>query len=385
MSSETRIYSTISELSSELPGIRDRLKTGSSHKPQGIAGFDGFIDTFIRMEQPATMAELGPKIAAAAGIAASYSVHHNGDKFGGNGPLLTAALHGIHDSQIDLTYIGAMGRDAILPIFEDALASKTTRLFSLAEPAHSDCLEFEDGKVMLCDMRSCSEITWERLLLTVGADELDQLLKDSDFIAAVNWGKLPNVGEIWNQIASRLSKLGVKKKKLPFFMDLAEFEQRPREDLERLLLDLPAITAQCHTLLSFNLKEAWQMGAYLGGDFNGQKAPESVAALATFLKERIEVDRIVIHPNDGAACASAQGTVYVPGPVVKTPLISTGAGDHFGAGCLSGALLELDDLGILLAGVCCSGYFVRTGESPSFAQIDSLLELWQAGDLPERL
>jgi hypothetical protein len=385
MSSRTRIYKSIQELSSELSPLKERMSAGAPKALTGIAGFDGFIDTFIRMEQPATMAELGPKIAAAAGIAASYSVQHNGDKFGGNGPLLVSALHGIHAGAIDLTYIGAMGRDSILPIFEEALVNKTSRLYSLAEPAHSDCLEFDDGKVMLSDMRSCAEVTWERLLETVGAADLDALLKNCDFIGAVNWGKLPNVGKIWNEIAGRLGALGIEKKKLPFFMDLAEFEQRPKADLERLLADLPAITEQCHTILSFNLKEAWQMGAYFGADYSGQKSPESVAELASDLKARIAADRIVIHPNDGAACASDAGTVYLAGPVVKTPLISTGAGDNFGAGCLSGTLLGLDDLGMLLCGVCCSGYFVRTGESPTFAQICKLIELWQSGDLPERL
>lgn len=385
MSSQTRIYKSIQELSSQLPDLTKRLITSAGQPPKGIAGFDGFIDTFIRVEQPSTMAELGPKITAAAGIAASYPAQHNGDKFGGNGPLLASALHGIHDGAIDLTYIGAMGRDAILPIFADALAKKTSQLYTLAEPAHSDCLEFDDGKVMLSDMRSCSEITWERMLEVVGADTLDTLLQESDFIGAVNWGKLPHVGEIWNQIALRLGQLGVEKKKLPFFMDLAEFEQRPQTDLKRLLADLPVITEQCHTILSFNLKEAWQMGAYFGADYSGQKSPEAVAELASYLKERITADRIVIHPNDGAACASAAGTVYLAGPVVKTPLISTGAGDNFGAGCLSGSLLGLDDLGMLLCGVCCSGYFVRTGESPTFAQIGELIELWVNDGLPERL
>jgi len=385
MKNQSRIFKSIAELSDELPPLTDRIAAGATTPPKGIAGFDGFIDTFIRLEQPSTMAEFGPKITAAAGIAASYSALHNGDKFGGNGPLLASALHGLHEGKIDLTYIGAMGRDAILPIFKEALETKTSRMYSLADPAHSDCLEFDDGKVMLCDMRSCSEITWERLLATVGADELDALLKDSDFIGAVNWGKLPHVGDIWKNIAARLGQLGVEKKKLPFFMDLAEFEQRPREDLDGLLEDLPAITAQCHTILSFNLKEAWQMGTYFGGDYSGQKSPESVAELATFLKEHIDADRIVIHPNDGAACASADGTVYVRGPVVKTPLISTGAGDNFGAGCLSAIMLGLDDLGMLLCGVCSSGYFVRTGRTPSFTQICSLIELWKSDELPERL
>lgn len=382
---ESKAYHEISELGDALPGLIQQIRKDSVDNCSGIVGFDGFIDTFIRLENPSTMAELGPKIEAAAGIAASYPVQHLGDKFGGNGPLFASAMCGIHGSGIDLTYIGAMGRDAILPIYQQALGKKATQLYSLADPAHSDCLEFEDGKVMLSDLRSCAEITWERLLECVGAETLDALLRSSQFIGAVNWGKLIHVGEIWENLAERLQVLGIEAKSVPFFMDLAEFEQRPRADVEALLERLPKITAQCHTLLSFNLKEAWQMGAFFDGDFSGKKDPESVAELAGFLREKIEVDRIIIHPNNGAACASHQGTIYVPGPVCQKPLISTGAGDAFGAGCLSATLKGMDDLGLLLCGVCTSGYFVRTGEYPSFEQIAAFIERWQEGPLPERL
>ena len=372
-------------LAAQLPALAGRIRAGLPDIPRGFAGFDGFIDTFIRLENPSTMAELGPRIAAASGIAASYPVQHLGDKFGGNGPLFTAALHGLFAGRIDLTYIGAMGHEAVLPIYREALEAKTSRLYTLADPAHSDCLEFDDGKVMLSDLRSCAEITWDRLLERVGTDALDELLLHSRFIGAVNWGKLLHVGEIWEHLARRLGELGVTPKTVPFFMDLAEFEQRPPEDVENLLQRLPRITAQCHTLLSFNLKEAWQMAAVFGGEFAGRKDPAAVADLAAFLKARIEVDRIIIHPNDGAACASEAGCVYLPGPVVQKPLISTGAGDHFGAGCLAGQLLGLDDLGLLLCGVTTSGYYVRSGRSPSFAQLAELIGQWQAGTLPERL
>jgi hypothetical protein len=55
-----------------------------------LCGFDGFIDTFVRLQTPPSMAEFGPKVTAAAGVAASYPVRHLGDKFGGNGPLFVA-------------------------------------------------------------------------------------------------------------------------------------------------------------------------------------------------------------------------------------------------------------------------------------------------------
>jgi hypothetical protein len=337
------------------------------------------------MESPNTMAEFGPSVTRAAGISASYSVTHQGDKFGGNGPLFASALHDIFDGEIAVSYIGAMGRGQVLPIYREALGQKMQHLYTLAEPAHSDCLEFVDGKIMLSDLRSCAEITWDRLIECVGANTLDAHLEECRFVGAVNWGKLVNVGGIWQNIAKRLGELGVPKKHVFFFMDLAEFEQRPMEDRNELIHLVGEITKQCHTLLSFNLKEAWQMADVLGGGFQGCKAPDDVAALAEFLRLSINADRIIIHPNNGAACASGDGCVYIPGPFCKEPLISTGAGDNFGAGCLAGALRGFDDLGLLLAGVCASGHFVRSGRSASFRDMSNLVDAWISGTLSERL
>ena len=337
MDTPLTIYRNVASLA---PVIEDFKSRAAAAQPRvsGLCGFDGFIDTFVRLLAPASMAEFGPKVAAAAGIAASYPARHQGDKFGGNGPLFAAAMHDIHGGAIDVTYIGAMGRDEVLPIYQDALGGKMKRLHTLAPPAHTTCLEFTDGKVMLCDMAACAEVTWERLLESVGQSALDEELKAARFISAVNWGKLPHAGTIWSHLAERLGTLGVAAKEVLFFMDLAEFETRPLADREDLLARLGPITRQCQTLLSFNLKEAWQMGEVFGAAYHGRMDPEAVAELAALLRSRIDVDRVIIHPNDGAACASADGTVYVPGPYCREPLISTGAGDNFGAGCLSAAI-----------------------------------------------
>lgn len=376
---QMKIYRDIHSLAGIIPEFKAKISSTPA-RCSGLCGFDGFIDTFVRLESPASMAEFGPKVAAAAGIAASYPVRHGGDKFGGNGPLFAAALHDIHGGKIDVTYIGAMGRNEVLPIYQAAIGGKTKRLHTLAPPAHSTCLEFTDGKVMLCDLAACVEVTWERLMACVGQSALDDELKAARFISAVNWGKLPHAGNIWSHLAGRLAELGVPAKSVIYFMDLAEFETRPLADREELLARLPAITRQCQTMLSLNLKEAWQMGEVFGARFHGRKDADAVAELAAFLRARIDVDRIIVHPNDGAACASAAGTVFVPGPFCRQPLISTGAGDNFGAGCLAAALKGLDDTGVVLAGNCASGHYVRSGRSASFAEMAQLLDAWIAGN-----
>jgi len=379
------IYREVRSLAPMIADFKAKLTSAAPSRLSGLCGFDGFIDTFVRLQSPASMAEFGPKVAAAAGIAASYSVRHLGEKFGGNGPLFAAALNDIHAGEIDITYIGAMGSGEVLPIYQAALGHKTRRLHTLAAPAHTTCLEFTDGKVMLCDIAACGQVTWERLIECVGQAALDEELKAARFITAVNWGKLPHAGTIWSNLATRLAELGVPAKEVLFFMDLAEFETRPLADRMDLLARMEPITRQCRTLLSFNLKEAWQMGEVFGGAYHGQKDADSVAELAAFLRSRIAVDSVIIHPNDGAACASAAGAVYVPGPYCREPLISTGAGDNFGAGCLSAALKGMDDACMLLAGNCASGHFVRSGRSGAFADLTKLLDAWVVGTLGERL
>ncbi len=383
--STVSVYRNLADLAPVIERFRTQLLTPQKKRWSGLCGFDGFIDTFIRLTQPSTMAEFGPKVAAAAGISTSYPMRFLGDKFGGNGPLFASALHDIHGGGIDIVYCGALGEGSILPIYEQALRAKTRSMYTLAAPAQSTCLEFDDGKIMLGDLAPCSQVTWERLLEAMGQPALDGYLRAASFIGAVNWGKLPHAGPIWSNLAARLGELNVPPKAVHFFMDLAEFESRDWAEREDLLARLRAITGQCSTMLSFNLKEAWQMGEVLGWNYHGRKQADEVVELCALLRSRIAVDRVIVHPNDGAACASNEGAVYLAGPYCRAPLISTGAGDNFGAGCLAAALRGLDDTGVLLAGNCASGHFVRSGRTPTFADMSEFLASWSMGSLGDRL
>jgi hypothetical protein len=385
MSETDHLHTSLDTLSASLTSLRSRLEKQPPHDLSGVVGFDGFVDTFIRMKNPASMAEFGPKVEAAAGIAASYAVDHQGDKFGGNGPLFAAALSDIFSGDTDLTYIGGIGDGEVEPIFAEALDGKASRLVPIAASAHSDCLEFTDGKIMLGDFTSCGDVTLDNLLAALGEDGLDDLVRKASYVSAVNWGKLPEVGEIWSHLAVRLNAVGHPPKSIPFFMDLAEFEHREEADVQDLLARMTMITSQCTSILSFNLKEAWQLGDRFGGIFSGKKDPESVIELAKLLRAHVDVDKIVIHPNSGAACATEDGAVFVPGPYCEEPLISTGAGDNFGAGCLAAVLSGCDDTEMLLMGNSTSGYFVRSGRTPDFSGLNQFLAAWSAGTLPERL
>jgi sugar/nucleoside kinase (ribokinase family) len=99
--------------------------------------------------------------------------------------------------------------------------------------------------------------------------------------------------------------------------------------------------------------------------------------MAEKIRTRLDLTTVVIHPKESAACATRDGTHWVPGPYVAKPLITTGAGDHFNAGFSAALLAGLDPEACLTVGVCTSGHYVRTGQSPSTGDIESFLANWK--------
>ena len=94
------------------------------------------------------------------------------------------------------------------------------------------------------------------------------------------------------------------------------------------------------------------------------------------VREKLGLDTVVIHPRESAACATAAGTAWVPGPYCENPVITTGAGDHFNGGFSQGQLLGLDPEACLALGVCTSGHYVRTAESPTLDDLEKFLANW---------
>ena len=92
------------------------------------------------------------------------------------------------------------------------------------------------------------------------------------------------------------------------------------------------------------------------------------------IREKLGIHAVVVHPTAFAAVATAGGKSVVDGPFTAKPLISTGAGDHFNAGFCLGATLGCDPAMCLQIGVATSGYYVRTAQSPSVADLIGFLK-----------
>ncbi len=354
-----------------LAGARDRLA-----QTKVLVGFDGFVDAIIhvvaqresstRYTRMATIAEFGGKVSAAAGVSANFEFVTQMVKLGGNGPIMANAL-GSYGAPV--TYIGTLGSPAIHPVFADF--AERARVISIAEPAYTDAIEFEDGKLMCGKHDSLREVHWATLLAHVPEGELVALFEEASLVALVNWTMLPFMSALWREIQTRVApRLTGEKRWL--FLDLADPAKRTREDIAEALQSLSRFQTHFRVILGLNLQESRQIAEVLGLA-PSDDSPEALMARATQLLEKLEIDTVVIHPTRFAAAADAGGCSFVEGPYTPKPKITTGAGDHFNAGFCTGRLLGGGLAASLQIGVATSGLYVRQAASPGLEELTAFL------------
>src|SRR5438045_1143289 len=219
----------------ELTSRKLLAAAGTLASIKATIGLDGFVDEIIAVvdkrrnhehyEPVKTIGDLGAKIAAAAGESSNYELVVKQMKLGGNGPIMATALANVG---LSVTYVGNAGYPNIHPVFAD-LANKAT-IFSIGEPAHTDALEFDDGKLMLGKLTPLNDANWDNLIGRVGKEKLTELLRGSRLIAMVNWTMLPHMSRVWAQLLDEIIP-NIERHNRKLFIDLADPEKRTSEDV----------------------------------------------------------------------------------------------------------------------------------------------------------
>ncbi len=157
------------------------------------------------------------------------------------------------------------------------------------------------------------------------------------------------------------------------FVDLADPEKRLKQDIQRALRLVAHFADRFEVILGLNEKEAHEVAKALEIDAPAQ-TPEALSNLGRAIHQRVPVQTLVIHPVSYALAISDGKVALTNGPTTATPLITTGAGDHFNSGFCLGKLLGLENLDALLTGVTTSGYYVRTAKSPAVPDLAGMLK-----------
>jgi sugar/nucleoside kinase (ribokinase family) len=347
-------------------------KASSLKSIKAMVGLDGFVDEIIavvdkrhdggKFEPIKTIDRFGAKITACAGESSNYELVVKQRKLGGNGPIMANALA---SAGLDVTYVGNLGYPNLDPVFHDF--AKKAKVISIAEPGHTDALEFEDGKLMLGKHETLHDVNWDNLLSRVGRENLKKILDGSQLIGMVNWTMLPNMSRIWAKLLDEVIPHNERHQR-KLFIDLADPEKRTASDILEALKLLSRFQDQVDVILGLNLKESLEVADVLG--LAGRSDPEAaIEENAKAIREKLNLFCVVIHPRRSAAAAVEDASAKFAGPFVQQPKISTGAGDHFNAGFCLGMLLGFNLEESLCTGVASSGYYVRTAESPTATQL----------------
>lgn len=345
---------------------------GRASTMSAFVGLDGFVDEILHAvdkrenaevyQRLLTIAKLAERMAAAAGKSTNLELVNQVTKLGGNGPIMANALASFG---LKVTYLGLLGYPNIHPVFADF--AKRAEVYSIADPGTTDALEFEDGKIMVGKHASLKQMTWENIKSRFGKEKFTAKFSGSDLIGFVNWTMLPYMSDLWDSLLREVCPSLNSQRRILFF-DLADPEKRTREDILRALNLIGQFEKHFNVILGLNEKEAHEVGEVFG--LKPKSATqESLAEFALEVAGKVKVSTLVIHPVTYALAVSDQKVQLVNGPFVAKPKITTGAGDHFNSGFCLGKLLGLDNAMSVLTGVTTSGYYVRSGQSPTIPQV----------------
>lgn len=374
------------ELSKAILRAKDALNSAHIAGTQAVIGFDGFVDEIIEAVDKrtssdtytkiGTIAELGERITKAAGLSTNIELVPKVIKLGGNGPIMANALAALG---LDITYIGAVGQP-LHPVFRE-LALKA-RVISIADPGHTDALEFSDGKVMLGKLETIKDINWENLLAAIPLPQLIELFSRTKLIATVNWTMIPYMTELWQHLIDDVFTATAYEEPPIIFFDLADPEKRSRGEIVEALETIQRFDGPCRATLGLNRKEATAVAEALGLELSCDPAEAPLDEITKAIAERMGIYGVVVHPLAQAACVVNGAFCIVDGPYTAQPKLTTGAGDNFNAGFCLGQVLNLYPKDCLVLGTAASGFYVRYEHSPSRLELLSFLDLW-AGHVGE--
>jgi sugar/nucleoside kinase (ribokinase family) len=342
-------------------------------------GLDGFVDEIIHVvdkrdnaetfARVPTIASLAERIGAAAGRSTNIELVRQRVKLGGNGPIMGNALASFG---LKVCYLGALGYPNMHPVFQPF--ADRAEVHSIAEAGHTDALEFEDGKLLFGKLTQLKDVNWANIKERFGRDRFAEKFASANLVGFVNWTMLPHMGDIWEALLVEICP-GIHGPRRRLFFDLADPEKRSPQDILHALGLISQFQERFDVVLGVNEKEAHEIASVLG--IKGEaRTPEGLALMAQELNRRLGLESLVIHPVSYALAVSDNVVSLVEGPYVAKPLITTGAGDHFNSGFCLGKLLGLDNTLSVLAGVATSGYYVRSGQSPTIPQLADLLFNW---------
>lgn len=329
-----------------------------------VLGFDGYRDRVRKVladresatdyDTMDTMAEFATRLQNSVDLNNSASLEWTvvDERAGGHVSNAGRAYAAIGATP---TLIGTFGEDE--NVFRRTLPE--AELHSVGTPSVTDAIEFDDGKLMLTDLRSMSSLDWDTLTNRIGIETLTRTLKGAELLSTGYWATIPALPSIWRGLRTEVwPRLADPPSEV--LVDPSDLRRMSPERVRDGHQELAALDETVPVTVSTNRAETLALAEMIL-DHHTDQLHELVGPL----RDRLGITRLVAHAESVSILATPDGTYRCHPPHVESPELTTGVGDCFNAGYLSGQLLELSAGGSLLLANVAANSFLQTGSPPS--------------------
>lgn len=390
-------------ITSLIKALKNYQESGREFK--ALVGFDGYVDKIQKVVRSKngtasvyydTITQIADHVATLAGVSGQIEIRNLELKLGGNAPIMANSLGALG---IKNTCIGTMGYPDLSNVFEEM--NPNCEVISIAEPAQTNALEFNDGKLIFSEVSTFEQLTWTYVAAVAGIDNLTKWIYESQLIAFVDWANLNYCTDIWQGILEdiiinlnpspsekehtvffRTNKnipddegYGMRHKN--FFFDLCDPSKRSKKEILAALAVINRYKPYGKVTLGLNENEARKIYVALDGE-NLEKT--DLQAIIKYIFSKMSVHQVLVHPTDRSIIGTKNGVFEVKGRLVPEPRILTGGGDNFNAGFCLGLLMDLPIQQTMLLGMANSGAYITNGVSPEIRDLINYLEVW-AGEM----
>jgi hypothetical protein len=364
----------INELISKLENVKN-----TPIDKQVFVGFDGYIDKIQKavklraketVEYYQTLTEFAERIDRAAGKSGQVELVTQEVKIGGNAPIMSNALGALGIDSICLGNAGYPNKH-----IEYNNLHEKTEILSIGEPAETNALEFNDGKMILSELSTFRKINWEYVRDLIGLEIITQHLSKSSVLALVGWCNPDHATDVWKGILNEVMP-NYSGKDLIFF-DLADPTKKNKEDLLEVLEVINSFAKYGKVVLGINENETNKLFDILSVEYP-ENLPEenSLSVKGRFIYSVLNIEGLLIHPTDRSIMITGEETIELEGFLIEEPKISTGGGDNLNAGFCLGFILGFSIEESMILGMATSGAYVKNGKSPDIQELISYLKTW---------
>ncbi len=264
--------------------------------------------------------------------------------------------------------VGMFGRQQRDSVFDEFDCK--VELFSLGEPAKIHILEFADGKIMMPNLESLINLSWNDIISKYSIGELGTLF-NKDIVGLGYWSNIYDYENIFSNIVG-ICRENEKTKSI--FHDLANVDKRSQKALLHLMQILYEQDKILPQSLSLNEHEGGILCKALNIDYpfniNSPTAMNYAVTAVEKLRNCVDIEEIIIHSSYFTVASSRiHGTAYAMQNYCDNPVITTGAGDVFNSGYMLASMTDVSLEDRLRIANATTLHYVSTGQVPNRQQV----------------